>query len=62
MDEALAAFLGQMTARPMYARAAKDNLASLRVLQKCGFTICAEVKGFAQARGAETEEYILKLE
>lgn len=59
---ALAVFLGQMTARPMYARAAKDNLASLRVLQKCGFTIDAEAKGFAQARGADTEEFVLKLD
>ena len=31
---ALAAFLGQMTERPVYARAAKDNAASLRVLEE----------------------------
>jgi RimJ/RimL family protein N-acetyltransferase len=59
---ALAAFLGHVKARPMYARAAKDNLASLRVLHKCGFTIIGEDKGFASARGEEVEEYILKLE
>lgn len=59
---ALAAFVGHVvTERPLYARAAKDNLASLRVLQKCGFTIRGEDKGFANARGHEVEEYILIL-
>lgn len=59
---AFTAFLGQIRARPLYARAAKDNRASLRVLQKCGFTIIAEDKGFANARGAEVEEYTLMLD
>ncbi len=58
---ALAAFLDHARARPLYARAAKDNVASLRVLQKCGFMIIAEDQGFANARGAEVEEYILML-
>jgi RimJ/RimL family protein N-acetyltransferase len=58
---ALAAFLGQIQERPLYARVVKDNIASLRVLQKCGFTICGEDKGFANARHAEVEEYILVL-
>lgn len=58
---ALEGLLGQIEARPLYARAAKDNLASLRVLQKCGFKIIAEDKGYANARHAETEEYILEL-
>ena len=61
--QALAAFLAHAnTTRPIYARAAKDNLASLRVLQKCGFTIIGEDKGFANARGVEIEEYLLRLE
>jgi RimJ/RimL family protein N-acetyltransferase len=34
---ALAAFLEQVTARPLYAHVAKHNLASIRVLEKCGF-------------------------
>ena len=58
---ALAAFLAYQTTRPIYARAAKDNLASLRVLQKCGFVITGEDKGFANARGQEIEEYMLTL-
>ncbi len=59
---ALASFLRRMPARPVYARAAKDNAGSLRVLEKCGFTITGEGKGFANARGAEIEEYLLTLE
>jgi RimJ/RimL family protein N-acetyltransferase len=58
---ALGAFLLQVTARPIYARAAKDNLASLRVLEKCGFTIIGGGKGFANARGKEVEEWLLQL-
>jgi RimJ/RimL family protein N-acetyltransferase len=56
---ALSAFLGIVMTRPLYARVAKDNIASRRVLEKCGFTISGEDKGFANARGAEVEEFIL---
>lgn len=59
--EALSAFLGYLEARPLYARAAKDNVASIRVLQKCGFTISGKDKGFANARGEEIEEVVLIL-
>ncbi len=58
---ALQAFLAHITARPIYARAAKDNRASVRVLEKCGFTIVGEDKGFANARDHEVEEYLLQL-
>lgn len=59
---ALAAFLEELEVRPLYARAAKDNIASIRVLEKCGFTVTGEEKGFANARGQEIQEFILKLE
>ncbi len=59
---ALIAFLDHMQERPLYARAAKDNLGSLRVLEKCGFTKIGEDKGFANARGEEIEELILQLD
>jgi len=59
---ALAAFLSQAnTARPIYARVAKDNLGSRRVLEKCGFQVIGEMKGFANARGEEIEELHLEL-
>ena len=60
--QALTEFLANVqTTRPIRARVAKDNRASLRVLQKCGFIIIGEDKGFANARNAETEEYLLQL-
>ena len=47
--------------RPLYARAAKDNIGSRRVLEKCGFVVIGEDKGYAHARGMETEEVVLRL-
>ena len=47
--------------RPIYARVAKDNLGSRRVLEKCGFKIIGESKGFANGRGQEIEEFHLEL-
>jgi RimJ/RimL family protein N-acetyltransferase len=58
---ALSKFLNELTTRPLYARTVKDHVASLRVLSKCGFTICGEDKGFANARGKEVDEIILEL-
>ena len=59
--QALSAFLADVTDRPLYARAAEDNLASIGVLEKCGFAICGSNKAFANARGEEITEVILKL-
>jgi RimJ/RimL family protein N-acetyltransferase len=59
---ALTTFLAQAnTTRPIYARVAKDNLGSRRVLEKCGFQVIGETKGFANARGEEIEELLLEL-
>ncbi len=58
--KALAKFLGQLTARPLIAHVAKHNIASIRVLEKCGFTISGEDK-FPGANGEQGEEYILIL-
>jgi RimJ/RimL family protein N-acetyltransferase len=55
-------FLGEIQERPLNARAAKDNLASIRVLEKCGFRKTGESKGFANARGAVVEEAVFILE
>ena len=60
--EALTEFLRHHNkTRPIYARVAKDNLGSRRVLEKCGFAIIGESKGFANARGQEIEEFLLEL-
>lgn len=59
--DALKQFLSLVTIRPLYARAAKDNIGSRLVLEKCGFLITGEDKGFANARDKEIEEFIFTL-
>ena len=58
---ALTAFVGELAERPLYARVAEDNLASLRVLEKCGFVVIGRESGYANARGTEIEELVLEL-
>ena len=59
---ALRQFLREFPARPVYAHAARDNVASTRVLEKCGFTGIGFDRGFANARGEEIEEAVFKLD
>jgi RimJ/RimL family protein N-acetyltransferase len=59
--EALLAFLRLRKRRPLFARAAKDNVASVRVLEKCGFSVVGSDRGFAGARGEQVEEVIFEL-
>lgn len=59
--EALSLFLREITIRPLFARAAIDNPASLRILNKCGFTIIARERGYANARKQEIDEALLQL-
>ncbi|MBA4493372.1 GNAT family N-acetyltransferase [Paenactinomyces guangxiensis] len=59
--KALQKFLNHVTIRPLYARAAKDNIGSLKVLERCGFTISGEDSGFSNARGEDVEEFVLIL-
>src|SRR5262249_31729380 len=58
---ALSLFLGEVAERPLYAGAARDNVASLRVLEKCGFATVGHGKAFSNARGGEIEHVLLKL-
>jgi RimJ/RimL family protein N-acetyltransferase len=60
--QALNRMLHLVVARPVFARAATDNIGSIRVLQKCGFKIIGKNKDFANGRGEETEEYILRFD
>jgi RimJ/RimL family protein N-acetyltransferase len=58
---ALALFLRSLRADPLYARAAADNVASIRVLEKAGFVPTAREKDFAERRGEEVEEIVMML-
>jgi len=58
---ALALFLRELDTRPVFARAASDNLASIRVLEHCGFVAISTDRGYANARGAEIEETLFRL-
>jgi RimJ/RimL family protein N-acetyltransferase len=59
---ALALLLDLVTARPLYARAASDNAASLRVLHKCGFKAAGTETSFAAGRNEDIEETFLRLD
>lgn len=59
---ALANFLSLESMRPIGGRVAFDNIGSQRVLEKCGFVRIGEDRGFANARQAEIEEFIYRLE
>jgi RimJ/RimL family protein N-acetyltransferase len=59
---ALAVFLGQIVERPLFAHVAKSNIASIRVLEKCGFRMVGEDSEFSATGGEQVEGYILKLD
>lgn len=59
---ALRQFLQICTERPLRGRAAADNTASLRVLEKCGFRRIGTARGLAPARGAEIDEVVMQLD
>ena len=58
---ALKRFLPLASERPLYARAAIDNTASHRVLQKCGFEVVGSGRCFSERHGGEVEEVVFAL-
>lgn len=60
-SESLKQFLGQELRRPLFAHVAKHNIASHRVLEKCGFEIIREDKWNPIPNEDEVEEFILIL-
>jgi RimJ/RimL family protein N-acetyltransferase len=59
---ALQLLLAETAERPVYARAASDNVGSLRVLEKAGFRRVGVDRGYANGRGEEIEETIMRLD
>jgi RimJ/RimL family protein N-acetyltransferase len=61
-SRALTQFVALLPVRPLYARVARDNAASLGVLRKCGFVVVGRDRGFAHGRGEEVDEFVLRLD
>jgi RimJ/RimL family protein N-acetyltransferase len=59
--KALSEFLRHVMARPLFAWVAKRNVASIRVLEKCGFRISTDDKWGSNVPGEKVEEVLLKL-
>ena len=59
-SEGLRLLLKYHHTRPLFARVAKMNPASLRVAEKCGFKIIKETS-YRNEAGKDVEEFILKL-
>ncbi len=60
-SRALVLFLGTVRVRPLFARAASDNVWSLRVLEKAGFVVVGTEVSYANGRRGEIEETVLCL-
>jgi RimJ/RimL family protein N-acetyltransferase len=59
---ALRLFLDKLPVRPLHARVATSNVASLRVLEKCGFRVIRREWSVATDRYPACEEAILELQ
>jgi RimJ/RimL family protein N-acetyltransferase len=59
--QALAAFLAVVQERPLFAYTAKHNLASIRVLEKCGFRRVGMEKDFSLMDGKAVEGVVMML-
>ena len=57
---ALSQFLAQFRVRPLVAEVAQHNVASIRVLRKCGFTVSREARTLLD-NGESVEDYVMTL-
>ena len=60
--EALRLFLETVRERPLYSHVAKQNIGSIRVLEKCGFILSGGNTAADTPDGAEVEELTFRLE
>jgi RimJ/RimL family protein N-acetyltransferase len=56
---ALKEFLQFFNIRPLYAYVSKNNIGSIRVLEKCGFTTENDEKSFSKVHGHDVEEVLM---
>lgn len=54
----LSMFLRLATDRPLHAYVAKHNVASIRVLEKCGFTLCAKATEAVERPADGIDEWV----
>jgi RimJ/RimL family protein N-acetyltransferase len=59
-SRALELLMELVPVRPLHARAASDNIGSLRILQKSGFQVVGTENSFAPGRNCVIEETILR--
>jgi RimJ/RimL family protein N-acetyltransferase len=60
--QALAAFVNKVTTRPLYGYVATHNVASRRVLEKCGFVVSGYDEAFVTLNGEPVAGVILRLD
>jgi RimJ/RimL family protein N-acetyltransferase len=59
---ALSQFLKLVGERPVFAYVATHNIASIRVLEKCGFSVCGNAQTLGDDSLEEIDEFIMKLD
>jgi len=59
--KALAELITEVTERPLYAYVATANVGSIRVLEKCGFTLSGHETEFDERLGEKIEEALFVL-
>ena len=62
VTNAVQQFLAIFPDRPLYGRAAFDNVASIKIMTKCGFKKINEEQSYAHARQKEITEVVFVLE
>ncbi|HVA45783.1 MAG TPA: GNAT family protein [Pirellulales bacterium] len=60
-SRAMSGFVSAIPARPLHAHVAKTNVASIRVLEKCGFQVTGESRAAAATGGGVVDELIYSL-
>ena len=59
---ALTFFVAEVASRPLSAHVAQDNLASRRVLERCGFVLVDTARAYAESRQTDVEGHEFRLD